>query len=55
MALWHMGQGIFMRDQETAWSPFAANSENSWWDDSGDRSDRLIRRHRVRELAAAPQ
>jgi hypothetical protein len=28
MPLWHMGQEIFMRDREAAWSQFAANPED---------------------------
>ena len=39
--------------QETAWSPFAANSGDSGWDDSGNLSGQLIRRHRDWGLAGA--
>jgi hypothetical protein len=28
MALWLMGRGIFVRDRETAWSPFVGNAED---------------------------
>jgi hypothetical protein len=55
MGCWY--QGIFMRDQETEWSPRTANSEDRLTQgrrDSGARSGRLNRRHRVRVLAGAP-
>jgi uncharacterized protein len=48
-----MDQGIFVRDQETAWSPFAANSGDSGRDISGDRPGRIIRRHRGEGLGWA--